>query len=408
VPRIVVLGAGLAGATAASTLRAEGYDGEVVLVGAEAPPPYERPPLSKEYLRGETAEPQWVRPAGWWDEQRVELRLGTRVERLDPDDRAVVLAGGERLPFDGAVVATGVRNRRLPVPGADLPGVFDLRTLADADALRDAARSATGAVVVGGGFIGCEVAASLRQLGLDVTIVEFFDTTLYRVLGLDLGRTVEALHRDHGVRFALGEAVERLEGTGRFEAVVTKEGRTIGGDIAVVGVGTEPVVEGLDALRIAASGGVWTDARLRTSVPGVAAAGDVAAHEHPVFGPIRVEHYDNAIKMGETAARNLLGRDEVFTDAHWFWSDQYDSQIQMAGYATEWDRTVVRGSFEERSFAAFLLRDGVLRAAVSLDRPRDVRRTLPLIAAEVRPDPDLLADPGFDLRQLAPPREPSA
>jgi 3-phenylpropionate/trans-cinnamate dioxygenase ferredoxin reductase subunit len=242
-------------------------------------------------------------------------------------------------------------------------------------------------------------------MGLDVTVVEFFETALYRVLGPELGRTVEALHRDHGVGFVLGDAVDHFEGAGRFEAVVTKGGRTIEGDLAVVGVGTEPVTEAVDARLLSAGGGIAVDATLQTAVSGVFAAGDVAAHEHPVFGPIRVEHYDNAIKMGETAARNLLGRGEVFTDPHWFWSDQYDSQIQMAGYATEWDEMVVRGSLEERSYAAFLLKDGVLRAAVSLDRKRDVRRALPLIGAEIRPDPVHLADPGFDLRQLAPAKE---
>jgi 3-phenylpropionate/trans-cinnamate dioxygenase ferredoxin reductase subunit len=405
VPTFVVVGAGLAGATAAATLRAEGYDGRLVMLGAESLSPYERPSLSKEYLRGEETELNWVRSATWYEEHEVDLRLGAPVERLDPHGREVVLTTGQRIAFDSALVATGVRNRSFDVPGADLPGVFDVRFASDADRLRQAALGASRAVIVGAGFIGCEVAASFRQMRLDVTVVEFFETALYRVLGPELGRTVEALHRDHGVGFVLGDAVDRFEGAGRFEAVVTKEGRTIEGDLAVVGVGTEPVTEAVDALPLSASGGIAVDATLRTAVPGIYAAGDVAAHDHPVFGPVRVEHYDNAIKMGEAAARNMLGRGELFADPHWFWSDQYDSQIQMAGYATEWDEMVVRGSLEERSYAAFLLKDGVLRAAVSLDRKRDVRRALPLIAAELRPDPLRLADPEFDLRQLAPAKE---
>jgi 3-phenylpropionate/trans-cinnamate dioxygenase ferredoxin reductase subunit len=405
VPAFVVVGAGLAGATAAATLRAEGYDGRLVVLGAESLRPYERPSLSKEYLRGEEAELNWVRPLDWYEAHQVDLRLGAAVEHLDPGDREVVLETGERIAFDAALVATGVRNRRFEVPGVDLQGVFDVRFAPDAARLRQAALGASRAVIVGAGFIGCEVAASFRQMGLDVTVVEFFQTTLYRVLGSELGRTVEALHRDHGVRFVLGDAVDRFEGVGRFEAVVTKEGRTIEGDLAVVGVGTEPVTEAVDALPLSASGGVSVDAMLQTGVPGIFAAGDVAAHDHPVFGPVRVEHFDNAIRMGETAARNMLGRGEVHADPHWFWSDQYDSQIQMAGYAPEWDEIVVRGSLEERSYAAFLLKDGVLRAAVSLDRKRDVRRALPLIGAEIRPDPESLADPEVDLRQLAPATE---
>ncbi|GIU98732.1 MAG: ferredoxin [Actinomycetota bacterium] len=394
---VVVVGGGLAAASAVQTLRSQGFDGRVTLVGEEPVPPYERPPLSKEYLRGEATEPAWVRPATWYEEQGVELRLGVRVAEVLPADRAVRLEGGERLGYDRLLVATGVRNRRLEVPGADLPGIHDLRTLADADRLREAARGASSAVIVGAGFIGCEVAASFRQLGLEVTVVEAFPTPLYRVLGPELGRVIEAMHRDHGVRFLLGEGVARFEGTGRAEAVVTEGGRRAEGDLVVVGVGTRA-----DAPAGVADerGAVPVGADLAAEVEGVYAAGDVADHDHPIFGRIRVEHYDNAIKMGETAARNLLGAGEIFDDPHWFWSDQYDSQLQVAGVATAWDRMVVRGSLEERRFAAFLLQDGVLRSTVTLDRKFDARRSLPLIRAQARPDPELLADPEVDLRTL--------
>lgn len=394
---VVVVGGGLAAASAVQTLRSQGFDGRVTLVGEEPVPPYERPPLSKEYLRGEATEPAWVRPATWYEEQGVELRLGDRVAEVLPADRAVRLEGGERLGYDRLLVATGVRNRRLEVPGADLPGIHDLRTLADADRLREAARGASSAVIVGAGFIGCEVAASFRQLGLEVTVVEAFPTPLYRVLGPELGRVIEAMHRDHGVRFLLGEGVARFEGTGRAEAVVTEGGRRAEGDLVVVGVGTRA-----DAPAGVADerGAVPVGPDLAAEAEGVYAAGDVADHDHPIFGRIRVEHYDNAIKMGETAARNLLGAGEIFDDPHWFWSDQYDSQLQVAGVATAWDRMVVRGSLEERRFAAFLLQDGVLRSTVTLDRKFDARRSLPLIRAQARPDPELLADPEVDLRTL--------
>lgn len=394
---VLVVGGGLAGASAISALRAEGFDGRITLVGEEPVPPYERPPLSKEYLRGEQDEPAWVRPETWYAEHGVELRLGARVDRVDPGERAVVLEDGERLAYDGLLVATGVRNRRLGVPGEDLEGVLDLRTLADADRLRAAARSASRAVVVGAGFIGCEVAASFRRMGLEVTVVELFETTLFRVLGPELGRVIEAMHRDHGVDFVFGESVARFEGSGHLEAVVTEGGRRLEGDLAVVGVGTVPQAP---AGVADATGAVPVGPDLAAEPEGVWAAGDVALHDHPIFGRIRVEHYDNAIKMGETVARNLLGAGEVFDDPHWFWSDQYDSQLQMAGFATSWDEMVIRGSLQERSFAAFLLQDGVLRATVTLDRKLDARRSLPLIRAQARPDPALLADPEVDLRTL--------
>lgn len=400
---VVIVGAGLAGATAAATLRDEGFDGQVVLIGAEPMPPYERPPLSKEYLRGES-DHHFVRPPEWYAENAIDARFGSAAERVNVTDRVVELQGGERVPFDEVVVATGSRNRRFPLPGLDLPGVFDLRFAPDADAIKEAAREGSKAVLVGMGFIGAEVAASLRQLGLDVTVVEFAGTPLERVLGPQLGGAIEALHRDHGVQMFFRDAAERFEGDGRFEALLTKEGRRLEGDFAVVGVGVEPVTE-VAGDGIPVDNGIPVDATLKTSVDGVWAIGDVARHDHPVFGPIRVEHFDNAMKMGEHVARNLVGTPSVFDDAHWFWSDQYDANIQMSGFATEWDDMVVRGSIEERSFSAFLLKDGQLLSTFSMNRRFDVRRSMPLIATKARPERETLADPEFDLRELHPPKE---
>jgi 3-phenylpropionate/trans-cinnamate dioxygenase ferredoxin reductase subunit len=401
---IVVVGASLAGATAAGVLRDEGYEGRLSLIGAEEEAPYERPPLSKEFLRGEHAfEDALVRPASWYAEHDVDARFGTRVVQIDVHPREVVLAGGERLPFDRLLVATGGRNRRLEVPGAGLPGVFDLRYHRDAVQIRDAATAGARVVCVGMGFIGAEVAASLRTIGCDVTVVEIFETTLYRILGPEIGRVLEGIHRDHGVTMHFSDSVERFEGDGRLERVLTDSGKEIDADVAVVGVGTEPAVELMAGTGLDQGGGIPVGPGLETVVPGVFAVGDVARHDHPVFGPIRVEHYDNAIKMGEHAAHAMLGSSDVFDDPHWFWSDQYDSKIEMAGYAPTWDRMVVRGSLEERSFCAFLLDDGgVIRSTVSLDWKRDVRRSFGLIKAQAAPDPKALADPDVDLRTLVP------
>ena len=401
---VAIVGASMAGGTAAATLREEGFDGRVVLIGAEPQPPYERPPLSKEVLRGEKgALDTPIRLQGWWQEHQIETRFGEFAHRCDPADRSVTLRSGEEIRFDRAIVATGVRNRRLDVPGIDLPGIHELRTAEHAERIVAAAERAGHAVVVGMGFIGAEVSASLRQRGLDVTVVEIFETTLYRILGPEIGRALEGLHRDRGVVLHFNDTVERFEGDGRVERVVTRSGRSIECDFVVVGVGTEPVAEVMHGVGVASNGGIKADAYLETEVPGVYAAGDVATQDHPVFGTVRVEHFDNAMKMGQTAARNVLGRREIFDDPHWFWSDQYDSNLQMSGVAPTWDAMVVRGSLESRTFCAFLLdAGGVLRSAVSLDWPRDVRRSFGLISARVAPDPVALADPDVDLRKLLP------
>jgi 3-phenylpropionate/trans-cinnamate dioxygenase ferredoxin reductase component len=399
---IVIVGASLAGGTAAGVLRDEGYEGSLHLIGAEEEPPYERPPLSKELLRGQaTFEDGLVRPVPWYEEHDVDARFGTRVAQIDVHRGQVICTGGDRISFDRLVVATGCRNRRLEVPGAGLPGVFDLRTHHDAVRIREAATSGARVVCVGMGFIGAEVAASLRSVGCDVTVVEIFETALYRILGPEIGRVLEAIHRDHGVRMIFNDTVERFEGDGRLERVVTEGGERIDADVAVVGVGTEPAVEIMAGTGLDQGGGIPVGPALETSVPGIFAIGDVARHDHPVFGAIRVEHYDNAIKMGEHAAKAMLGSGDVFDDPHWFWSDQYDSKVEVAGVAPTWDRMVVRGSLEDRSFCAFLLDDGgVIRSTVSLDWKRDVRRSLGPIKAQLAPDPALLADPDVDLRKL--------
>lgn len=399
---IAVVGASLCGATVAATLRDLGFDGRVVLIGEERLPPYERPPLSKEYLRGEQPlDKGFVRPEGWFEENSIETRFGARAERIDVNDRALVLQGGERVPFDRAVITTGARNRRLPVPGLDLEGVLDLRVPADADRIRQAAAGGGPAVVVGMGFIGSEVAASLRQLGVEVTAIDLFGVPLERALGPEVGAVMEAVHRDHGVELHMKDGIGSFEGDGRVEEVVTAGGRRIPCAFAVVGLGVQPNVEVVEGTGIEVDNGILVGPALETSVPGIFAAGDVANHDHPLFGRIRVEHFDNALKMGAAAAARLLGGDEPHDDPHWFWSDQYDVNLQVAGVALEWDELVYRGRPEDRDFVAFYLKDGALLQAAGLNRGRDVRRAMKLVGS--RADRDALRDEDVDLRTLARP-----
>ena len=403
-PTIAIVGASLAGSSAAATLREEGFDGRTVLIGAEPQLPYDRPPLSKNYLRGTTSfEKTLLRPPEFYRERDIEMRLGTTVTRVDAEKRMLALQDGERLEFDQLLIATGGRNKRFPIPGIDLPGVYDLRTVADADRIREAIGHGGRAVVVGLGFIGAEVAASMRQSGLEVVAVEPFKTPLYRALGEEIGRVVEGLHRDNGVEMILDDAVTAFEGSGKVERVVTRNGRRIQCSLAVFGLGIEPATELVAGTPIRVDNGIVVDDQCRTNVPGIFAAGDVANHHHPVCGrQIRVEHWQNGVKQGAAAARSMLGRGQSYDEVHWFWSDQFDANIQYAGFHAPWDRMVVRGSLPERKFLAFYLTEGRVESVVAINQGRDMRRTLPIIKARVAVDPARLEDPNVDLRTLAP------
>lgn len=402
---IVIIGANLAGGSAAATLREEGFDGDVILVGDEPEPPYERPPLSKEYLRGEmTFEKTLVRPRAFYDENRIEALFGVRATGIDSAARVVELEGGRRLRFGKVLIATGGRNRRPPIPGLDLEGVHDLRTLADANAIRAEIAAGRRAVVVGMGFIGSEVAASLRQCGVDVVAIEPSATPLFRVLGGEVGQVLGAVHRDRGVETVFEDSVAAFEGTTRVERIVTKRGRRIDCDFAVVGVGIDPVTDLGATAGVRLENGIVVDEYCRTNRDGVYAAGDVANHFHPIFGRhIRVEHWQHALKQGAAAARSMLGRREPYDEIHWFWSDQYDANLQYAGFHTTWDQLVIRGSLGERRFVGFYLRDGRVDAVLAFNRGTDVRRAIPLIKSRLQVDPARLRDETVDLRTLVAP-----
>jgi 3-phenylpropionate/trans-cinnamate dioxygenase ferredoxin reductase subunit len=402
VPRYVIVGASLTGATAAITLREEGADGTVTLIGAENTLPYERPPLSKAYLRGDVPfDKALVRPAAFYAEHGIETIFGARATRIDPSTRIVELEDHRQVPFDALLIATGGRNRRVSIPGADLEGIYGLRTVQDADRIREEMVPGRRAVVVGMGFIGSEVAASLRQKRLDVVVIDPSKTPLFRVLGEAVGQTLADLHRAHGVRTIFEDTVTAFEGTRRVTRVVTKGGLRLDCDFVVVGIGIEPAVEALDGSSIQVDNGVVVDEYCQTNVSGVYAAGDVANHYHPVFNRrIRVEHWQNAIKQGAAAARNMLGRRVPYDEIHWFWSDQYDAHLQYAGFHVTWEQLIVRGRLDSGSYVACYVNDGRIDAVVGLNRAKDVRRVMPFIRSRRAVDLEKLRDEAVDLRTL--------
>jgi 3-phenylpropionate/trans-cinnamate dioxygenase ferredoxin reductase subunit len=405
----VIAGAGLAGAKAAQTLREEGFDGRVVLLGSERHRPYERPPLSKDYLRGEAArDTVYVHEAGFYADHDIELRTGTTVQALDTETREVVLADGERLRYERLLLATGARPRRLDLPGAHLAGVHELRTLDDADALREQLHGATRVVVVGAGWIGCEVAASARQMGAEVDVIEPLSTPLERVLGTEVGAVYDAIHAAHGVRIHPGRSVTRLEGNGRVRAVRTADGARFACDLVLIGVGVAPRAEIAQRAGLDVSNGIVVDEYLQTSAPDVFAAGDVANAYHPLLDArIRVEHWANALNQGPAAARNMLGAQVAYERIPYFFSDQYDVGMEYSGHAGAGDELVLRGDPSSGEFIAFWLRDGRVRAGMNVN-VWDVSDALQeLIRSGAPVDRVGLADPAIALSDLlhAPARE---
>ena len=400
--RYVIVGASLAGATAAITLREEDADGTVTLIGAERESPYERPPLSKAYLRGDVPfDKALVRPPTFYADHGIETMFGTRVTRIDPAARMVELEDQRRVPFDALLITTGGRNRRVSIPGASLEGIYGLRTIQDADRIREEAIAGRRVVVVGMGFIGSEVAASLRQKGLDVVAIDPGKTPLFRVLGESVGQTLADLHRAQGVRTIFEDTVAAFEGARRVNCVVTKGGLRLDCDFVVVGIGIEPAVELLEGSGLHVDNGIVVDEYCQTNITGIYAAGDVANHYHPVFDRrMRVEHWQNAIKQGAAAARNMLGRRVVYDDVHWFWSDQYDANLQYAGFHTQWQQLVIRGNMDSGSYLACYVNDGRVDAVVGFNRGKDVRRVMPLIKSRRAVDLEQLRDEGVDLRSV--------
>lgn len=399
----VLIGGGLAAATAAATLRSEGFGGRVVLIGEEPRPPYERPALSKGYLRGlEEGDQLAVHAPGSYEDRAVELRTATRVLRLDAWRRTVLLTSGEEIAYDRVLLATGARPRRLGVPGDDLEGVHVLRTMEDGERLRRDLRLAERVLVVGGGWLGTEVAASARQMGRDVTLVSSQRTLLGRHLAQEIGRVYHDLHHQWGVRVLTGSRIVRLAGSGRVERAILHDGRCVGADLVVVALGAVPRTELAVAAGIEVDDGVMVDEALRASAEGVYAAGDVARAWHALYRRhLRVDHWANAVYQGVAAARSMLGQPVVYLRIPYLSSDQYDLRMEYSGNADPDDDLVVRGDLSSREFVAFWLREGRVVAGLNAGRSGAAEAVQSLIRWQAVVDPARLAEPAVPLRETA-------
>jgi 3-phenylpropionate/trans-cinnamate dioxygenase ferredoxin reductase subunit len=393
VERIVIVGSGGAGTKAAESLRKRGYDGSLILVTADPHPPYARPPLSKTYLRGELELEKFFLALP----EELDLRLSTTVAEIA--DREIVLESGERLPFDRLLLATGSEPRRLP--GTELTGIHYLRNVENSDAIREHAKASQRAVVIGAGFIGSEVAASLRQLGLEVTLVEGGRLPLEHVFGPEIGAFYRDLHVAEGVEVLTSAKLDGFDGDGAVRAARLEDGTTLETDLVVVGIGVSPRTQLAEAAGLEVDKGVLVTERLETSVPGIYAAGDIANAQHPFYGTrVRVEHWFNAANQGPVAAANMLGEDEPYDRIPYFYSDQFDTKMEYSGYAPEWDEVVFRGDPETRSFMAFWLKDERVLAGMSVNVPDTTDPVEALIRGRKPVDRARLVDPDSPLESL--------
>jgi 3-phenylpropionate/trans-cinnamate dioxygenase ferredoxin reductase component len=406
----LLIGGGLASANCARWLRESGGDGAVMVVGREPDPPYNRPECSKGYLRAEEErEDAFFRPPEWWSEQDIELLMRTSVTALDPQARTAKLSNKQEVEFSKALVATGANVRRLNVDGCELEQIYYLRTLGNADAIREGVADAEHVVVIGGSFIGCEVAASLTKIGKRCTMVMQEQATLERAFGAGVGSLIQRLLESHGVTVHNGDELERFEGDGRVARVVSRAGRQLDAEAVVVGAGVTPDVQLAQraGLEIGGHGGVRCSSRLESSIPGVFAAGDMCEYDSVVHGgaPVRIEHWDVAFNHGKTAALNMLGRDVAHEEVPYFYSVLADwGELEYVGPAYEWDEEVVRGSLDEVSFTNWYLKDGVVKAALTFGRSDDLDHARRLIMEGRQldePGRTALGDEGVDLAALA-------
>ncbi len=400
---VIIIGAGHAAGQAAASLRQKGFAGRIVMVGDEAYVPYQRPPLSKAFLAGDLKlERLFFKPEKFWPEHNVETRLSTRVESIDREAKTVTVTDGETLGFDKLLLATGSRARELHIPGHHLNGVHYLRTITDVEAIRPAFKAGSRLVIVGGGYIGLEVAAVGRKNGLDVTVLETESRVMNRVVATEISNFFQQMHTDEGVKLELGRRVQEIRGNEKIEAVVCSDGFAVPADICIIGIGIIPNTELAEAAGIKCSNGIVVDKYCQTSDPHIYAAGDCTRHHNPLLGRhLRLESVHNAIEQGKTMAASVCGEAIAYAQVPWFWSDQYDVKLQIAGLTEGYGQFVMRGDPAARSFAAFYLQDGKLLAVDAINSPREFMLGKKLIAAGAKFSLDELADPDRDFKSLA-------
>ncbi|WP_417258299.1 NAD(P)/FAD-dependent oxidoreductase [Celeribacter sp.] len=396
--QFIVVGAGQAGQSIVTKLRAEGFEGGITLIGDETAPPYQRPPLSKAYLLGEMdLDRLYLRPMDYYADENITLITGRAVTAIDPEAKTVSL-GDETLPYDALALTTGSRPHRLPAAiGGDLDGVYTMRTLADADAIEPEFKQGASVLIVGGGYIGLEAAAVAAKKGLKVTLVEMADRILQRVASTETSDYFRALHTAHGVDLREGVGLKALTGEDRVTGATLSDGSTLDVDFVIVGVGIAPDTRLAEAAGLALDNGIATDAYGRTSDPSIYAAGDCASFPH-AGKQMRLESVGNAIDQGEVVAQNMLGKDAIYTPKPWFWSDQYDVKLQIAGLSTGHDQVLVRDTNGARSH--WYYRQGQLIAVDSMNDPRGYMVAKRLIEGGKNADPAKVADPATDLKEL--------
>jgi 3-phenylpropionate/trans-cinnamate dioxygenase ferredoxin reductase subunit len=400
--RFVVIGGGHAAGQAVASLRQDGFDGEIDVVGDEPHLPYQRPPLSKQYLSGEHGiDRVHLRAAAFYEERKINLHLGVRAESIDPKAHTVALSTGATLHYDKLLLATGSRARRLNIPGSDLKGIYYLRTLADVDAIRAEFAAGKRIVIAGGGYVGLEVASVAVTSGLAVTVIEMEDRILKRVTTPAMSAFYHGLHTGRGVVIRTSTKVSGFEGRERVESVVTESGERIPADLVIVGIGIIPNTELASNAGIACDNGILVDDHCRTSDPDIYAAGDCTNHPNGLLGRrLRLESVPNAMEQARVATANMNGGDATYSSIPWFWSDQYELKLQMAGFSADGDVAITRGDPATNQFATFYLKNGVIVAVDAVNSPREFMACRQMVDKRSKPDPAKLADPKVALKEL--------
>ncbi len=400
---VVIVGAGHASGQVVATLRQKNFDGNICLVGEEPYLPYQRPPLSKKYLAGELPpERLHFKADNFYDAPNVVVHLSTTIDHIDRSTKVVLSDTGSKFPYDKLVLSLGAHPRRVDLPGVELSGVHYLRTIQDVDAIREKIEPGCQLVIVGAGYIGLEVAAVTAKLGLDVTVVEMMDRVMSRVVSEEVSKFFQKEHTEHGVKLLLSTGIKDFSGDGNVHAVDLSDGTRIAADLVVIGIGVVPNTDLAADAGLEVSNGIVVDDHCRTSDPDIYAVGDCTYHPNDVLGcQVRLESVHNALEQAKTAATNICGEDQVYAQVPWFWSDQYDLKLQIAGLSQNYDQTIIRGDPDDRSFSCLYLNSGRLIAVDAINKPRDFMQSKKLIADHAVIDASLLADSTVELKAMA-------